>query len=72
AVQFRAGMSVGPKNTPLDIQSVMDVVRNLPGMVVRSELWWKASMLLVKQPMREIFLAQKDPQSQLEWLEKIP
>ncbi|XP_060200766.1 uncharacterized protein LOC132629037 [Lycium barbarum] len=48
AVAFRAGMSVGSKNTPLNIQSVMDIVRNLPGMVVRSDLWWKANMSLTK------------------------
>nr|XP_016487139.1 PREDICTED: L10-interacting MYB domain-containing protein-like [Nicotiana tabacum] len=71
AVELRSAIIVGSKDTPLSIKSVMDVVRNLPGMIIGSDLWWKASMLLVKQSMREMFLAQEDPELQLLWLEKM-
>nr|XP_016457742.1 PREDICTED: uncharacterized protein LOC107781535 [Nicotiana tabacum] len=70
-VELRFAIIVGSKDTPLSIKSVMDIVRNLPGMIVGSDLWWKASMLLVKQSMREIFSAQEDPELQLLWLEKM-
>ncbi|XP_073113444.1 L10-interacting MYB domain-containing protein-like [Elaeis guineensis] len=71
AVESRSSMSVGLRDTPLSIEGVMTVVRNLPGNVVGSDLWWKASQLLVKQPMREMFLAQEDPELQLPWLQKM-
>ncbi|KAF7839707.1 putative nuclease HARBI1 [Senna tora] len=59
-------MLVGSLDTPHNIKNVMAVVRNLPGMVVGSALWWKASSLLTKQSMREMFLAQEDPELQLQ------
>ncbi|XP_019248402.1 PREDICTED: L10-interacting MYB domain-containing protein-like [Nicotiana attenuata] len=71
AIQSLSSMNMGSKDSSLSIKYVMDVVRNLSGMIVGSDLWWKASVLVVKQPMREMFLAKEDPELQLQWLKKM-
>ncbi|PHU17396.1 hypothetical protein BC332_13091 [Capsicum chinense] len=68
AIESRTSME--SRESSFSIKNAMTIVRNLPGMIVGSDLWWKTSDLLVKQSMREMFLAQEDAELQLQWLEK--
>ncbi|PHT81451.1 hypothetical protein T459_14466 [Capsicum annuum] len=54
------------RESSFSIKNAMTIVRNLSGMIVGSDLWWKASGLLVKQSMREMFIEQEDAELQLQ------
>ncbi|KAF3668937.1 hypothetical protein FXO38_07852 [Capsicum annuum] len=62
--------STESRESSFSIKNAMTIVQNFPGMIVGNDLWWKMSDLLVKQSMREMFLAQEDAELQLQWLEK--
>ncbi|XP_023928137.2 L10-interacting MYB domain-containing protein-like [Quercus suber] len=57
------------QESPSSIDNVMAIVRTLPG--VDSKFVIQASIVLLKRSRREMFLAFKEPESQLEWLQEM-
>ncbi|XP_065628513.1 L10-interacting MYB domain-containing protein-like isoform X2 [Quercus suber] len=57
------------QESPSSIDNVMAIVRTLPG--VDSKFAIQASIVLLKKSRREMFLAFKESESQLEWLQEM-
>ncbi|KAG6527129.1 hypothetical protein ZIOFF_009222 [Zingiber officinale] len=55
-------------STEKDIESAMVILKNIPGIEHKTELWCYACNLLSKKEMRAIFLNQPDNDCRLAWL----
>ncbi|KAG6498100.1 hypothetical protein ZIOFF_046009 [Zingiber officinale] len=55
-------------STDKDIESAMMILKNIPGIEHKTELWCYACNLLSKKEMRAIFLNQPDNDCRLAWL----
>ncbi|XP_075095083.1 uncharacterized protein LOC107832503 [Nicotiana tabacum] len=59
AIQSCSSMNMGSKDSSLSIKCVMDVVRNLPGMIVGSDLWCEGNVFSTRRSIVTIAVVGK-------------
>lgn len=69
AIEKRSIILARNDDCSYSIAKVMDMLRSMPGIGTGSELFWVATKLFLEKENREMFVALKDHDLQIKWLE---
>lgn len=67
-LENKSTMSSAP-SIEKDIELAMEILKNIPGIELKTELWCYACNLLCRKEMRVVFINQPDNERRLAWLE---